>query len=175
VIVRRVGQVPERVVARTATGITRRRLLRRAGGVALGAALAAAYLDKVATDPAFAVTCFGHGDIHCGLACKTEPCGPSPKCGDNHCHANGQCMQNDVGGSHTKGRTYEGGECTALPDVDYRGNCWCNCSGGKMRRCCDCCQENDTGADKFCWNCPWQNPWYKCHCHQDICENPGCC
>lgn len=164
----RLREAPDRLVLGAANRITRRRLFRRAAGTALGASLGLAFLDKVAVDPAYAVTCFGRPD-DCGVQCKSgDLCGPSPGCGSNHCLGNGQCTHD--GG--TRHRFYEQGTCQQ--PIANKQNCWCSCSGNRrMRRCCDCCQQNSTGVDARCTSCPNGQTWYKCVCSVVICDN--CC
>lgn len=160
----------EALVARSARAMTRRRLFRRAGTAALGASLVTAYVDRSLVDPAFAVSCFGRNE-ECGVQCKQGLCGPSPGCGSNHCLGNGQCVDDN----RTRHRFYEGNTCEGS-NIPNKQNCWCSCSPqGKMRRCCDCCQENDTGSSFRCLNtsCPGQSYWFACVCSTVICDN--CC
>jgi hypothetical protein len=170
---RTIMEAPERLVGFMATGITRRHLLRRSGEAALAAAMAGAFLDKVMIDPAYAdLHCWGHDMVNCGVQCKAGDtvCGPSPYCGDNHCHDDGECKdENDFG---TRYRDYEGGSCEGI--IGNKGNCWCSCSGsGTMRRCCDCCQQNNPGPTSSCTSCPNGETWYRCICHIVVCDN--CC
>lgn len=168
----RIRGAPQRLVALTATGITRRRLVRRAGEVALGAAMAGAFLDRVATDPSYALTCWGQNG--CGSECKREDCGPSPPCGDNHCRDDGECANYQEPRHHTRNRYYGDDQCRGEVQNDFSVNCWCNCFSGNVHRCCDCCQENDTGDWRRCHNCGVNNEnWYRCFCRKRLCTN--CC
>lgn len=170
----RIREAPERLVTRTAIAITRRRLVRRGGEVALGAAMAGAFLDRLMTDPAFAEKhCFGHGNIDCGMdstACEQGVCGPSPPCGDNHCRDDGECADYQEPGHHTRNRNY-GKDYCAGGVTDDKTNCWCTClDNNTMHRCCDCCQENQPSPPgAHCMGCPWTG--WKCRCSAKVADN----
>jgi hypothetical protein len=144
---------PESLAAATARVMTRRRLLRNAGGVALGAALTTAYLG---TRP------------EAKAACTTSSvCGPSPLCGSFRCDG----YHCDVIANETLWAKWGPGEqpCSVDSGVD---NCWDVCSpAGKEHRCCDCCAKDPgctTGA--ACTHntlCPSGN-WRKCICRAQI-------
>jgi hypothetical protein len=176
-VTKRIREAPERLVTRAAIGITRRRFIRRGGEVALGAAMAGAFLDRLAS-PAFAAErhCFGHDNINCGLPndpnqCEQGPCGPSPPCGDNHCRNDGECADYQQPDHHTRNRAYKGDDCAGAVTDDMT-NCWCSCLGGGngMHRCCDCCQENQPSPPgDHCMMCPWTG--WKCTCSAKVADN----
>lgn len=165
---KQISNAPERLVERTAYFVNRRRLLRDASGVAAGATIAGALLDRVIlkdglVEEAYAVTCQGYD---CGAQCKTGACGPRPPCNGNNCLDNGQCK--DTGGVKASG--YGGDVCISPPA--NKANCWCTCGdGNNLRRCCDCCQNLASGGER-CFQCGG-GTWHKCLCTTILCY--GCC
>jgi hypothetical protein len=154
---------PEAVVAASAKGLTRRRMLGNAGSLGLGAALSAAYFGR--SDPAIA----SHlGDHNPGR------CGPSPVCGCGRCNwgSNAQCdaVQDGIGYTHdwVHGSANCSSSCAGGPYSGCRNNCWPE--GPASYWCCDCCVHNAGARFDHCWNCGWdQNNWWKCICEQDAC------
>jgi hypothetical protein len=142
--------LPDRLVAAAARGMTRRRALRNSGGVALGAAVATAYLGR-GSDVAAACT-------------WSTVCGPAPLCGGTRCNG----FRCDIGRADTWWAHYEGGAapCSGTNGVN---NCWeTGCVNHQIWRCCDCCAKNAgcTSGDT-CFDCP-AGTWHKCICHSVI-------
>ncbi len=135
---------PEAIVDRAARGLTRRRMLRNAGGLALGAAMTTAY---VGTRPDIAEACT-FSDI----------CGPAPLCGPGRC-SDWYCVVS----AETRYAKYQQGDA---PCADSSvTNCWPVCSpGGYRYLCCDCCAKNPScTAGAACYNCG-SSGWRKCIC-----------
>lgn len=109
-------------VAATASGMTRRRLLRRAGGTALAMSFGTAFAWQ-RPDLAHA------GQIACG---------GYPNCRDTRCYSNGTCHNT----SASRRQYYASGTC-----APYQGgiSCW-NEQHGCLWRCCDCCVDYNTGS-----------------------------
>lgn len=142
---------PEAVVATSARGLTRRRLLGNLGGVGFGAALATA---SVARSPGVAHA--GHiGDYNAGA------CGPAPVCACWRCNDgyNYQCDGAETGVGYAY---YRHGEswCTSPSGTS---NCWSE--GGYW--CCDCCAHDAGVKVDRCTGCGTN--WWKC-----ICEGAAC-
>jgi hypothetical protein len=122
----------EKLAATAAKAITRRRALRNAGTVALGAALTTAY--------------FGTRPETVRAACHWENmCGPSPICGSFRCQGypyEYKCKPSTT----TKWQKYGTAQCSGDAGVD---NCWQVCYAGTLVWCCDCCAKN-----AGCTSCP---------------------
>ena len=135
---------PASMVERTASVITRRRLLRNTGGAAVGVALGSRFLTW-GTPPARA------------NGTPSSPCGPSPLCPGGNCW-NGQC-------SNCAGRVYNTYTC----NPNQPGGCWnenyCGTSQGKWQ-CCDCCCFN--GGGPKCSSCGDSNSRYACICRKSL-------
>jgi hypothetical protein len=119
------------VVTRAATAVTRRRLLRNAGGAALSIALGGAFLAR--PQAAWAYGCYD----------AAGPCGPSPLCYYTTC-SGGQCAGNKTKRSHN---LYN---CSGS-----NANCWseyCECGATWAGRynCCDCCGPGGGGPNCGC-------------------------
>jgi hypothetical protein len=112
-----VTALPERLVESSARGLTRRRVLRNAGGIGLGAAVATAFLGRNAK--------LAHACDYSG------PCGPSPLCGTFRCNGY-RCDTN-----YASWARWESGPAPCLGNSGVN-NCWEE-SG---YRCCDCCAYN---------------------------------
>jgi hypothetical protein len=130
-------KMADNLVASSAAVITRRRLLRNAGTVALGTALGFGFLGRV--DKAWAV-----GTCYCPYG--QGPCGPSPLCTSN-CNGAGEC------GSFCR-RSYNKFNCPCNTTPPY-DNCWteyCNCGTcwAGTYRCCDCCGSGGGGMACGC-------------------------
>jgi len=141
---------PEELAASAARGLTRRRLLRSAGGAALGAAVATAYVER-ASD---AVAACSYSNV----------CGPSPLCGGQRCDS----WKCEASRADTSWTVYGSGSqpCSGTDGVD---NCWeSGCYNGQIWRCCDCCArdaECTTGAS--CYSCG-AGTWNKCICRGPV-------
>lgn len=137
---------PDRLVRASATGLTRRRMFRNAGGMALGATVLAGTLGRVEDADA----CTNH---------PAGPCDGAPICGADRCDSgeNYQCDYHEAG---TDKSTYFYGQCNESPGLH---NCWDE-SGA---RCCDCCAHNPgCTAGPACASvglCPASNV-YMCIC-----------
>lgn len=142
---------PDAVVAASARGLTRRRMLGNLGSVGFGAALATATFGNSPED-AFANH---YADQNYGK------CGPSPICACHRCN-NGEAFQCDgaetgVGYAHyTHGQSY----CVSPSGTS---NCWPE--DGYW--CCDCCAHSPGLTFDRCTGCG--TDWWKC-----ICENAAC-
>lgn len=138
----RLTRGPERLVHGAARGMTRRRLLRRAGSVALGAAVTTAYL--------------GRGGSEVAVACTNpSPCFGAPLCGGHRC--NGYLCRS--GRADTNYMCYAAYRCCGNAGVD---NCWEHTQ--TRTRCCDCCALNagcTTGGR--CSGCGG-GVWHACIC-----------
>jgi hypothetical protein len=155
---------PEVVVAASARGLTRRRLLGNAGNVGLGAALASAYLGR--RDVAYA----GHySDQNAGY------CGPSPVCGCSRCDygSNAQCDGVESGIGYTANWVHGNSPCSSSCEGPrYRGQCRNNCwpEGPNSYWCCDCCVHNAGQRFDKCTGCGWdESNWWKCICEANAC------
>jgi hypothetical protein len=144
---------PERLAAASARGLTRRRLLGSAGGVALGAGVAT----------------LGTATRAEAVCTSAYPCSPSPLCGGSRCDAgdNAQCdydeggIEKAVWGPNEQPCTHQSGYI----------NCWYSGS----THCCDCCVTNagcTTGArcktqcSTSSSSCPCDGRiWHKCICN----------
>lgn len=138
-------EAPERLAAAAARGLTRRRMLRNAGGVAFGAAVTTAYLGRGADE--VKAVCSYH-----------NICGPAPACGGWRCSG-----YNCIVTSRTKWAHWEPGAapCSGNSGVD---NCWVACSGGTRYFCCDCCaRDASCTSGSGCFSCP-PGTWHKCIC-----------
>lgn len=137
---------PDDLVATTARGITRRRVLRNAGGFALGAAVTTAYI--------------GGGSEVLAQCTSASPCGPSPLCGPSRC-SGFHCVPSSV----TKWAVWGSGPQPC--DNGGSRNCWASpCTNHRIYSCCDCCAHNPTcttGAS--CTGCG-SSGWRKCICRQ---------
>ena len=112
---------------RLAGVITRRTLLRRAGGAALGAGLAWGLAGGTQTSRA--------------MGSPNHPCGPSPYCNSDRCF-NGQC-------SNAAGRHYSTNSCWP----NHAGGCWpedYRSSGKGLWECCDCCSFDHLSGAHIC-------------------------
>ncbi len=136
--------LPSATVDRAARGLTRRRLIRRGGGAAIGVALGSRVL-MWGTPPARANGTPG------------SPCGPSPLCPGSNCW-NGQC-------SNCAGRVYNTFTCAP----GQPGGCWvenyCGTGQGKWQ-CCDCCCFNGTGS--VCSSCGDSHTRKACLCRKQL-------
>jgi hypothetical protein len=140
----RITTVPDRVVRASAGSLTRRRLLRDAGGACFGAALAVGYFGA-------------HAQV--AQACDVSTvCGPSPLCGTARCSG----YNCDTSRSDTKWQKHGAHVCGTQSDV----NCWTSgcSSGGQIWRCCDCCGTGTNGCGELCSGCG-ANTWRSCICH----------
>ncbi len=144
--------ISDRLAARAATTVTRRRFLRNAGALALATSMSATLGGRVT--PAIATGTASH------------PCGPSPLCPSAACGQYGNC---DTAGTPRK-RVYNTNDCA--PDSGV-SNCWVEdytASGHRKWRCCDCCAYNGAGAR--CDVC--DNVKYSCICRIN-CNNTSLC
>jgi len=135
------------IVEATARGLTRRKLLRNAGGVALGTSLATALVLR-GPEPAY------------GCA-SSSPCGPAPLCGCTRCN-DGYNWQCDGAEDNTDPARWGSGSQPCSPSY---GNCWNE--GGY--HCCDCCARDagcTTGSS--CYSCG-SGTWHKCICREGVC------
>lgn len=139
------------MVARSARALTRRRMFRNAGALALGAAMGTAYVGR---RPEVAEAC-QYSDV----------CGPSPACTYLQCDG-AQCK---AGQPDVNWVTWgSGSQPCQGPDEK---NCWTTCHNGNLWRCCDCCRKNagcDAGA--LCTSCG-SGTWRKCSCQEKIRDN----
>jgi hypothetical protein len=143
---------PEALAAAGARGLTRRRLLGSAGGIALGAGLATASLTA----------------RNASACTSASPCGPSPLCGASRCNAgeHDQCDYDE--GGVEKARWDSGVQpCRHLEGRNV--NCWTE--NGTW--CCDCCVLNagcttgsrcSTKATDSSSACD-SGIWHKCICN----------
>jgi hypothetical protein len=152
---RRVMSSADNAVLRLAPGITRRRLLRGAGGAAMGTALGIAFLGSRTSEYAQAV------------GTSSSPCGPSPLCPFSAC-----CCA-DAGTCCSYPRQYDRlTDCDPGANqgsVDLGGhNCWredYRYLGRGYWRCCDCCCRHGSGSS--CANgCNY--PYRACICRKRI-------
>lgn len=136
-----------RVTDAAARGVTRRTLLRRAAGVGLaGGLLASDFLFRTDNQALARDPC---GPLDFG-------CGPSPICDPNVCSDSGQCRENLDG---VRIQCYASGVCCG-PTSD---NCWQECCGGRVKRCCDCCvADRHVGGGALCSGCSAER--HKCIC-----------
>jgi len=141
-------QMTDGLVLATARAFTRRRLLRNAGAVALGAAF-----TTTLTRDAWA-----HGS-------HGSPCGPSPICPDAACNSTFNCNTADT----ARRRNYNTFDC----GTDTASNCWTEdytgCGGYKWK-CCDCCAYHGTG--NVCSGCT--NTKRACICRSRCDITDGC-
>lgn len=134
----------DRVTETAARQVTRRRLLRNAGGVALGTTMTAAYFGLNAKPAA---------------ACDySSVCGPSPLCPPTHCSG----YNCNTGVSTVKWQKYAQGVCGTSGDQ----NCWSTCRNGNLWYCCDCCRQN-ASCGSTCTGCG-SSGWKTCICHDII-------
>jgi hypothetical protein len=123
----------DRATVATARGLTRRRLLRNVGGMALGATVATAYAGR---RPAAA--------SHCAASSYSGPCGPAPLCGSSRCDGGGSSCNAANGVTFAR---WESGQAPCdKPDGSLYRNCWCEGS----TRCCDCCVYHPGCRDYRC-------------------------
>lgn len=129
----------EQGVATVARGITRRRLLRRAGKGALGVAFGTAYLWHRPL-PAYA------GQFCSGARCNETRCYDTGRC---HCTC------------RTRPATYQGWTCNQCGDY----GCWIT---GSCYRCCDCCVDYVVSGVRCGGDCPGggcsPRAMYECAC-----------
>jgi hypothetical protein len=146
--------IADAVATRSAFLVTRRRLLRNAGGVAFGVALTTAMPQK-------ASACQGpYGNTQCG---------PNPYCSSNRCYDSGACHNSTT----TQPRGYASADCIASGSGYI--NCWCVCSAGhNIYRCCDCCVDYPAGGTCNSGSCGGGS-WWKCSCLGTICGTQNCC
>jgi hypothetical protein len=139
---------PDTLVASAAQGLTRRRLFRNAGGLALGASVATAYLG---TRPDVAQACT-----------YSSVCGPSPLCGGFRCRDlyPSHCQ---AGRADTRWRKYNTYTCGTDSDI----NCWRVCVSGRKWECCDCAGLNTGGCGSTVSGCG-SSGWRSCICHAVI-------
>ena len=138
---------PEELVASSARAVTRRRLFRTTGSMALGAAMTTAFLGRP-----------GPADAQCTSA---APCGPAPLCGCSRCN-DGYNWQCDGAEAETDPALWGSGSQPCNPNYS---NCWDSGS----THCCDCCAYFPTcRSGALCFNCGPGN-WYKCICRQGVC------
>lgn len=138
----KVSESPERLAAAAARGLTRRRFMRRAGSVALGATVATAYVGRAPDDVKAVCT-------------SPSPCYGAPRCGSFRCNS----WYCDAARADTNWSCYGGGRCCGNSGVN---NCWDH--PPTRTRCCDCCAYNPsckTGAP--CSSCG-SSGWYTCIC-----------
>jgi hypothetical protein len=148
-----IGAFSDRVVASAARGITRRRMLRDAGGAAFGSALAVAYFGM-------------HADV--AQACKwSVVCGPSPLCGGFRCggpnYAAWQCNNDRFDTWIQTGHgSYDCGGTRRGPN-----NCWnAPCYRHQVWRCCDCCGNGANNCNHPCHRSSCgSSTWGSCICH----------
>lgn len=141
---------PEDLAEGAARGLTRRRLLRNAGGAALGGAVAIAYIERASDAVA-----------QCAYS---DACRPSPLCGGARCDG-WRCLASRA---DTSWAVYQGGSapCSGTSGVN---NCWeSGCVNGQIWRCCDCCAR-DAGctAGAACYACG-AGAWNKCICRGPV-------
>jgi hypothetical protein len=155
------------LVIRAAESITRRKFLRRVGTFALSVALSGALIGtEFAREARATGTC-------------SDPCGPSPKCGDPNCSGpNNQCS---LGGpANCKRRGYSQGDC----DSDNVDNTWsetwclaqdCDRCTGKFQ-CHDCCCPDAPTSAGPCTSCAGTETKWKCICREKTgsCTAPSC-
>ena len=138
---------PDTIVAATAKGLSRRRMLGNAGSVALGAALFTALGAK--------------SDVAEAQCASAYPCGPAPMCGCDRCN-DGYSWQCDGAEPNTDPARWGPGSQPCSPSY---GNCWMS---GSIH-CCDCCAYFPTcRTGALCYNCGAGN-WYKCICREGAC------
>jgi hypothetical protein len=134
----------DRFVLGAADQMTRRRMFRRGGGLAMTTAFGAAFLGS-RTEGALA----NHGPI----------CRNSIRCASDRCQSNGHCdndLRTKPGGYNRFNCFYSGGGFT---------QCWTeqhNC----LWVCCDCCVDYNTGFGQ-CANCP--GIMHACICRDQRC------
>jgi hypothetical protein len=145
-LVHRADVLSLQIVRAVAPTITRRRFLRRAGGVILLGSLSLSQLGRSEA----------HEPLEEGCGPMSAGCGPSPLCSNGHCRSDGEC---DLSDSMVRRRVnqfdnhWPGYDCGA----DAMHNCWQECCGVptdcKLKRCCDCCTPStDTPACTGCAN-----------------------
>lgn len=151
--------VPERLALSGARGISRRRLVRNVGGVALGTAISSAYLGR-RSDIA---------EAFCEV--PKNRCGPiaeSPVCGSFRC-GNNQPSHCDAGRADTAWRRYNNYYCPR-----EFGGCWTNVYSGTRYECCDCagcaapCGQSVSG----CGSC--SGTWRACICVGTCAQSSTC-
>lgn len=135
--------VADRVALTLARTITRRRLLRNAGGAALALSLGGAFLGK----PDVARASYGCYD-------PNGPCGPSPICNGLNC-SGGEC------GSGMTRRTHDNFDCSGASNNCWSTHCECGSTWAGLWSCCDCCASN--GGGNHCGSCG-----YACICRSVI-------
>jgi hypothetical protein len=141
----------ERLAAATAKGVTRRRMLRNVGGVALGATVGSAYLG---TRPDVAEAC-----------AYWASCGTSPRCADFRCRsAAGLTYECNAGRADTAWRNYNTSQCGGGGPI----NCWTVCNSGRRVRCCDCAGQNTAGGCGFVVSGCGSGTWRSCICAAQI-------
>ena len=148
---RRLYSMSDRLVARAAHGMTRRRMFRNVGGAALGAAFATAYGG--------AGSAFAHAD---------HACGPSPMCPDSCCQDSDK--QRCAGGrADTTWRPHNGSTCQGFQG-QLSDHCWTattTAHPGATFRCCDCCVRNTALSGRPCSGCGGGD-WQRCICGKRI-------
>ena len=113
----------DHAVLATARGITRRRLLRRAGSGAFGLLVAGAFFSRTAEE-AFADQ----------VACSA---GGIPVCSSTRCYSNGTCHNT----LQTRPAYHNTGTCTTS------NHCWLEQPANCIWQCCDCCVNYNTGFE----------------------------
>jgi hypothetical protein len=144
---------PENMVAIAAKAITRRRALRNAGTVALGAALTTAY--------------FGTRPETTKAACTfSNICGPSPICGSTRCQSPHPNEYKCKPSTTTKWSVYAQHKCSGDAGVK---NCWSICHLTSLWYCCDCCAKNAgcTTNAQVCSGCG-SSGWTTCICYDFV-------
>jgi hypothetical protein len=137
---------PESVAAATARLVSRRRLLRNAGTVALGTAMTTAYFGM---RPEVAQACT-----------FSSVCGPSPLCGPSRCSGY-SCVPSTT----TKWMKYGLYQC----GTNANDNCWSVCRNNILWYCCDCCAKNAgcTTNAQPCTGCG-STGWTSCICRAQV-------
>ena len=128
-------KVADRLVVASARGLTRRRLFRNAGGVALGATVATAYIGTGSSSA-----------NHCSASSYAGPCGPAPLCASSRCSGSGWTCSAAAGSTYAKWQS--GTAPCDHPDGSLYQNCWCHGSGDIF--CCDCCVYHPGCRDYRC-------------------------
>lgn len=155
---------PERLVRQVAYRTTRRKLLRRAGGViGLGGIASSGLFDPFGVDVARADACSPNPRYDAGAG---RICGPSRPCPAARCEPDGsgnpsaRCRSNQYVRYQTGWGTFH----CASGNPGNHVHCWCTCYEGDLWRCCDCCMKSNPGSGSGrCLNCPG-NDWYSCIC-----------
>jgi hypothetical protein len=133
----------DQLVLFAARGMTRRRLLRRTGGLALSGALGAVFLGPAAQNAAAA----------------SRACGGAVVCASDRCTSLGHCRDNTIIGVRPGG--YLHGDCFYSSGTQ----CWTE-QFDCLWVCCDCCVNYNTGFGA-CTNCG--GGYYACVCRDKRC------